>query len=78
MIGPLKICPNCDGRGFNKATMECEDSIIFKCKVCDSKGKIDGEKYFFQTYTEPHGSITFYNGPVLDKKLFKDLKINED
>ena len=78
MIRPLKICPNCDGRGFNEATLECEDNIIFKCKICNSTGKIDGEKYFSQTYIEPHGSISIYHGPVLDKKLFKDLKINED
>ena len=52
--------------------------ICVKCKICNSTGKIDGKKYFSQTYIEPHGSISIYHGPVLDKKLFKNLKIEED
>jgi hypothetical protein len=79
MIRPLKICPNCDGRGFTEATMECEDKMKIKCKICNCTGKVDGEKFFLQTYREPHGSISIYHGPVLEKKYgFKNLEIIED
>ena len=35
------ICPNCNGNGYIKATIEeGREHIIIQCNVCDSEGEI--------------------------------------
>ena len=71
------MCPNCKGNGFKVIRWEAE-SITEQCKVCSSSGEVDSEKYFHQTYTEPHGTKSIYVGPVLDPKFFDNLRIVTD
>tara|TARA_R100001086_G_scaffold47986_1_gene21134 strand:- start:268 stop:495 length:228 start_codon:yes stop_codon:yes gene_type:complete len=72
-----KICPNCGGNGFRVFRWEAE-SFTEQCKACSSNGEVDGEKFLPQTYTEPHGTESYYNGPLLDPELFKNLRIITD
>ena len=37
----LAICPNCNGNGYIKATIEeGREHIVIQCNVCDSEGEI--------------------------------------
>ncbi len=72
-----KICPNCGGNGFKTCRWEAED-VTFQCKACSSNGEVDPDRYFHQTWTEPHGTESHYVGPLLDEELFKNLQIITD
>ena len=69
-----KICPNCRGNGFTVHRFEAEEATI-QCKACQSEGEINENEYFSQTYTDPEGNPVKYIGPLLDRNLFKNLKI---
>ena len=69
-----KLCPNCRGNGFTVHYFEAEEATI-QCKVCKSEGELDAKEYFSQTYTDSEGSTAYYVGPILDRNLFKNLKI---
>ena len=69
------ICPRCNGNGYIRVTLEAEKSVV-QCKTCESQGEFDKDKFFSQSWKEAHGSTTFYNGPLLNPKDFKDWKIH--
>lgn len=65
------ICPKCKGNGFIRTHWEAEE-VIVQCDTCDSEGELDPNRSYLQTWTEPHGTKTFYHGPLLDPENFKD------
>jgi len=70
------ICYNCKGNGYVRLKFENEESIG-QCKVCDSQGEIDENKYYHQTWTEgTEDSIAIYYGPPLDPESFKNYTIS--
>ena len=70
------ICYNCKGNGYVRLKFENEESIG-QCKVCDSQGEIDENKYYHQTWTEgAEDSIAIYYGPPLDPESFKNYTIS--
>jgi DnaJ-class molecular chaperone len=70
------ICSHCKGNGFVKLRFEGEQ-VINQCKVCDSQGEIDENKYYHQTWTEgAQDSIAIYYGPPLDPESFKNYTIS--
>ncbi len=52
------ICPKCGGNGFIKSHWEAEE-VIVQCKTCESSGELDPNKFYYQTWTEPHGTKTY-------------------
>jgi DnaJ-class molecular chaperone len=70
-----RICPHCKGNGYVRVSFEAEESIL-QCQTCESKGELDTEKFYHQTWTEPHGTTTYYHGPLVDPEEFKDWKIH--
>ena len=72
------ICSHCKGNGFIKLRFEGEQ-VINQCKVCDSQGELDENKYYHQTWTEGvEDSIAIYYGPPLDPESFKNYKISAE
>ena len=70
------ICSHCKGNGFIKLRFEGEQ-VINQCKVCDSQGELDENKYYHQTWTEGvEDSIAIYYGPPLDPESFKNYTIS--
>jgi len=70
------ICSHCKGNGFVKLRFEGEQ-VINQCKVCDSQGELDENKYYHQTWTEgAQDSIAIYYGPPLDPESFKNYTIS--
>ena len=75
------ICPNCKGNGYNRLRFEAEESIE-QCKVCDSKGELEEDKYYRQSWdgAKVQGIITrcVYYGPILDSDSFPNYKIHSE
>ena len=70
------ICSHCKGNGYVKLGFEGEQ-VINQCKVCNSQGEIDENKYYHQTWTEGvEDSIAIYYGPPLDPESFKNYTIS--
>jgi len=72
------ICYNCKGNGYLRLSFEAEESIE-QCKVCNSKGELNEDKYYHQTWTEGvNDSPCIYYGPLLDPECFKNYKIHNE
>ena len=72
------ICYNCKGNGYVRLKFENEESIG-QCKVCDSQGEIDENKYYHQTWTEgTEDSLAVYYGPPLDPECFENYTISNE
>ena len=72
------ICSHCKGNGYVKLRFEGEQ-VINQCKVCDSQGEIDENKYYHQTWTEGvDDSPVVYYGPPLDPESFKNYTISAE
>jgi len=69
------ICPKCKGNGFTKNCWEAEE-VILQCETCKSQGELSPNKHYGQTWTEPHGTKTYYYGPLLDPENFKDWTLD--
>ena len=70
------ICSQCKGNGYVKVRFEAEQAIE-QCKVCHSQGEINEDKYYHQTWTEGK-AVTYYYGPPLDPKCFKNYTISNE
>jgi len=72
------ICSHCKGNGYVRLVFEAEESIE-QCKVCNSQGELNEDKYYHQTWTEGvNDSLAIYYGPPLDPESFKNYKISKE
>ena len=71
------ICHHCKGNGYVKVRFEAEQAIE-QCKVCDSQGELDEDKYYHQTWSDGVSDevTSFYWGPPLDPESFKNYTIS--
>lgn len=70
------ICHECKGNGYHKLRFEGEEAIE-QCKVCNSQGQLIENKHYRQTWSDGVSDeiTSFYWGPPLDPKSFKNYKI---